>query len=344
MKKYSPFVLGFALSAVVLSFVFANIAYAQTSGDGCTGLSFIPAIGIPGSPFVGGQETNIDCSSIGNYIKAIYTFAVYAGSILAAIVIMIGGFLWLTAGGNVNQVSTARTFIGGALSGVILLLLSWTILQMVNPALVRFKPLNITAIERRGITPVAQEYCCVCGGSGGGQAAECIKIIASVSVGLCTCPGREPTQVPSETACLATSSDCQFQENDNQMRDAAVQKDCEQRISTLDLSCSSSIVRTACRTAPQCNQVLKDRGEGGLCQPPFFSCPNNAVCNWAWDCKDDGVGSPRDIDSSPSSGSPCCRPRGNVGDLCTDDKDCLGGLSCSGDGYFSNSVGQCKEG
>lgn len=103
---------------------------------------------------------NVGCLAfpwIGQYISAIYVFAVYAATILAAIVIMVAGFIWLTAGGNTNAIGSARSYIGGAIMGLILMLSSYTVLRLVNPDLVRFTALSIPVIKRVDIKQYAQE-------------------------------------------------------------------------------------------------------------------------------------------------------------------------------------------
>ncbi len=142
------------LAVVALFLVAARVTLADDTSNGCGAIKFVPAVGIPGSPFVAGQSTDVDCTSIGLYLKSLYTYAIYVAAVAAAIVMMVGGFMWLTAGGNANQVSTARGYMAGALSGFILLLLSWTLLQTINPSLTKFKPLNIVPINN-----VAVESC-----------------------------------------------------------------------------------------------------------------------------------------------------------------------------------------
>lgn len=80
---------------------------------------------------------------ISTYIKMIYQFVVAATAILAVIVIIIGGFLWMTAGGNQERVTAAKDYITGALVGLVLALGSFTVLKIVNPSLVFFPPLRV---------------------------------------------------------------------------------------------------------------------------------------------------------------------------------------------------------
>lgn len=140
-------ILILTLTVVILGA--GQVALAQET---CGKIPFIPSVTIPGTPIEQGKTYNLDCTSIGTYIISLYQFGVYAASVVAAVMIMVGGFLWVTAGGNASQVSTAKSFVGGALSGFVLLLGSWLILNTINPNLVRFNPLNIPGV---GNAPVA---------------------------------------------------------------------------------------------------------------------------------------------------------------------------------------------
>lgn len=87
-------------------------------------------------------------NSIGEYITEIYKYAVGIVGILASIVIMWGGFRWLTAGGDKNAVGDAKKWIEGALSGLVLVMTSYLILYFVNPDLIAFKSINIEPINK----------------------------------------------------------------------------------------------------------------------------------------------------------------------------------------------------
>jgi hypothetical protein len=79
------------------------------------------------------------------YIKTIYNFAVGAVGIVAAVVLMIGGVIWITAGGNASNVGEAKSMITAALTGMVLVLTSYLLLDQINPALVNLSS-NITAV------------------------------------------------------------------------------------------------------------------------------------------------------------------------------------------------------
>lgn len=107
---------------------------------------------------------------IGQYIAGLYRFGVFAATILAVVVLMVAGYIWITAAGNVEQVSRARGYIGGAITGLVLMLGSYTILNIINPKLVQFDALRIPVIKKvpideyqaqlaasGGVVPVCQD-------------------------------------------------------------------------------------------------------------------------------------------------------------------------------------------
>ncbi|MFH2136487.1 MAG: pilin [Patescibacteria group bacterium] len=85
------------------------------------------------------------------YISTLYQWGVSITGILAGIMIMIGGLLYLTAGGSPERVSNAKDYISSALIGLILALTSYFLLQTVNPALLTLKfpkvPLVAPAVQ-----------------------------------------------------------------------------------------------------------------------------------------------------------------------------------------------------
>ncbi len=70
------------------------------------------------------------------YIKVTYEFIVAAIAVLAVVKIMVGGISWVTAGGNAESISDAKSHIFNALIGLGLALMSYIILAALNPALV----------------------------------------------------------------------------------------------------------------------------------------------------------------------------------------------------------------
>lgn len=108
---------------------------------------FEPQVSIPGSEFqagakillVEGQGSESYATGIGKYIASAYTFVVGAIGFLAVIMGIVAGFSWLTAAGNPEKISAAQSMLLNAVVGVVLALLSYTILQIINPRLTEFR-------------------------------------------------------------------------------------------------------------------------------------------------------------------------------------------------------------
>ncbi|MFA5413160.1 MAG: pilin [Patescibacteria group bacterium] len=91
---------------------------------------------------------------IGQYIAAIYKYAIGIVGILSGIMIVVGGLLWLTAGGAADRISTAKSFIESSLVGLVIALTSYLLLYAINPNLVGFEGLKVKYIEGAD-TPIA---------------------------------------------------------------------------------------------------------------------------------------------------------------------------------------------
>lgn len=324
-------------------------------------IKFKPAVPIPGMN-IPAEGIDITPTTVGEYIKTIYTFSVYAGSILAVVVLMIGGFMWLTAGGNVSQVGQARTYIGGAISGFVLLLLSWTILQMVNPRLVEFRPIVVNEVGRIDLEQPGTPFCCICNRGSDMPPTDCIEVREPTG-GTCTCPGGSATPVPNETACKSFEAGCQFSPNnysDQRQVNLAVCKSNEAR---LGLFCDLAVSDGRCAETPQCAEVLSkpfqaDRigscGDDAAC-----SSDQGYSCNHAWECKTPtDIGRPLNVGGEASNVNlGCCKPLGVYGDVCIRNEECAQGYVCEGGsegdaslwrwlrgGNYANPprVGECK--
>ncbi len=74
------------------------------------------------------------------YIVGFYKFAVAFVAIAALLMITIGGFYYITSAGNQAQAGTAKTIVKDALLGLIVVFVSWLILNTINPDLLNAKP------------------------------------------------------------------------------------------------------------------------------------------------------------------------------------------------------------
>ncbi|MHB8904313.1 MAG: hypothetical protein ACYC40_04410 [Patescibacteria group bacterium] len=89
---------------------------------------------------------------IGEYINGIYQYGINIVGILAAIMLMAGGLLWLMSGGDASKITQAKDIIIGSVTGLVILMASYIILTQVNPELVKMKSIN-TGYIVKDITP-----------------------------------------------------------------------------------------------------------------------------------------------------------------------------------------------
>lgn len=77
--------------------------------------------------------------NLGDYIKNIYIYLISIGGLIAAILVIKGGFEYVTSTGNSQRVEGAKETIRNALIGLALLLGSYTLLYTINPDLLKLK-------------------------------------------------------------------------------------------------------------------------------------------------------------------------------------------------------------
>jgi hypothetical protein len=84
---------------------------------------------------------------IAQYISGVYAFLISIIGVIAAIMMIIGGFQYLTSAGDGGKIGAAKKRIVNALTGVILALSSYVILYTINPNLVQFEGLSLVSID-----------------------------------------------------------------------------------------------------------------------------------------------------------------------------------------------------
>ncbi|MFH1353865.1 MAG: hypothetical protein ABIH36_01130 [bacterium] len=99
-------------------------------------------VGLPGKKInIGDSICTLVTSSGGGpgwFVQQIVT-AMIALTVMAALVsIVVGGYIYMTAGGSGDRVRTAKIWIGSAILGIILALLAWLILASIASNLVSF--------------------------------------------------------------------------------------------------------------------------------------------------------------------------------------------------------------
>ena len=134
--KYSTISLCFLLFC-------SPIALAQDN------LNFTPNISIPGSDFIMGVDKAVstDTSTICQYLIAVYKYLIGSIGIFAAVALIIGGVIWITAAGSPARIGTAKSWIASSLIGLALALGAFLLLATINPELVICRHLKIDALK-----------------------------------------------------------------------------------------------------------------------------------------------------------------------------------------------------
>lgn len=71
-------------------------------------------------------------TDIAQYISRIYEFALFVLVPIAIVVVIYGGFRWVTSGGDMGRIGEAKKYISGAVLGLILAILSYIVLSMLG--------------------------------------------------------------------------------------------------------------------------------------------------------------------------------------------------------------------
>jgi hypothetical protein len=85
----------------------------------------------PGQPNCLPQRT-----AFPEYISMIYTLSITLAIILAVIMIIYGGYKYMTSSGNPETLAEAKEIILGAIVGLVLLVLAALLLRTISPSLV----------------------------------------------------------------------------------------------------------------------------------------------------------------------------------------------------------------
>lgn len=107
------------------------------------------------STVVGSFDTTtgkMNSTLLARYIKAFYDYSMAIGGILAAIVLMGGGVLWLTSAGNDSKITQAKELIIGSITGLGILLGSWVLLNTINPDLLKMQTISTQVLEKNDFT------------------------------------------------------------------------------------------------------------------------------------------------------------------------------------------------
>lgn len=159
MKKIKKTIALLFLSAYLiigLGTAMPTLAISLTSPDTA---EFTPQISIPGSEFQQGVSTTVGHASgsvmssdlLARYIKAFYNWGLSIVGVLAVLMLMAAGVIWLTSGGDSGKIGNAKKMIAGSLLGTFLLVGAYFFLNTINPDLTKLPAIEMDLIKKQNV-------------------------------------------------------------------------------------------------------------------------------------------------------------------------------------------------
>ncbi len=162
LQKFSKYFLVMGLGLVVC-FGFSGNVFAEEGPPASAGgevktIQIQPKLNIPIPDFsfskqlISTDSKNMNFPFFGEYISAIYTWAVGFIALITILVIMVGGLKYSTARGNKEQIDDALDYIKGGVVGLLIAVGTYTLLYTINPELIKLKSLTLQQVERADIS------------------------------------------------------------------------------------------------------------------------------------------------------------------------------------------------
>lgn len=108
------------------------------------------------------ELSTVNCDSgeckipwISEYIFSIYTYLLGIAAVLAVVMLMAAGLLWIVSGGDATRIGQAKTMITGSITGLLLLVSITLLLTYINPELIKLKGVGLSIIERKEVEGLA---------------------------------------------------------------------------------------------------------------------------------------------------------------------------------------------
>jgi hypothetical protein len=89
---------------------------------------------------------------IADCVKSLYHYLVVIGSVFAVLFIMIGGIMYLSAGFKSEYASQGKTIMLGSIFGIVILLSSYLILNLINPNLTNLSVISLKNVQMQELS------------------------------------------------------------------------------------------------------------------------------------------------------------------------------------------------
>lgn len=308
---------------------------------------------------IGGTRRALD---LGHYIELVYKYAVNVAAVLATVMFMIGGLLYLTSGGDSGRVGVAKKRMTDAVIGLVLTLGAYLLLNTVNPNLVKLDPPMIPLMKGKVFVEcMTTEMCAPCGQKYGLQKPEdpnaqwppktCVnvKLVKNADDEAnydLVCPGKACSKKATDNKCSILTHKCK-------LANEGEEDECGLPEPSTDSGGDKWICKGCKFDGQSCGPPLGKTDEccGGFCADgecttgyPGDPCEEDSDCRsgicqsgnlFIESCSDGEVGSPCGEDEECKDGK-CtfgsCIP-GNRLNKCSEDEDCRTG-SCHAPGSY----------
>ncbi|HRZ94976.1 MAG TPA: hypothetical protein P5262_00175 [Candidatus Moranbacteria bacterium] len=135
-----------------------------TGSSDSASFDYTPMEKIPGFDATGDFST---------YVLAVYNFGIWTIGLSALLMIMIGGFMYITSAGNNASMEKAKGIITDAIIGVLMALSAYLILYVINPELVKIKTISMSGASSSQNQAECEKWCRDAGGNQS-WTSECI--------------------------------------------------------------------------------------------------------------------------------------------------------------------------
>ena len=132
--------------AASISIIFPAIVLAEGANSG----NFFNYPLMESLPLIGQAGDVIGLAAL---IVGFYKLLLWIVTIGALFMLSVGAFYYMTAAGNTSNVTTAKKIIGDSLLGLVIALISWTMLYIINPDLTKGPNINLFRANNRGSVP-----------------------------------------------------------------------------------------------------------------------------------------------------------------------------------------------
>lgn len=150
-----------SLSSAASGAVNATLGNNPASANESVLCAPVPRIKIPGLSFTSttDYESLVERDSQGDiiayhipflsqYLAAIYRYTIALAGVVCIFLLIFSGVQWTLYGASPDSVESAKERIKNAITGLILITSSYTILYTINPNLVEFKSLKVTIVKK----------------------------------------------------------------------------------------------------------------------------------------------------------------------------------------------------